>query len=190
MQLTTRAVRRSLAAVAMTGTALLIPAIALAAPGKPAVPATAAPPHCLTTALTAWLGVPGNGYAGGAGYQLELSNISHQACTLYGYPGVSALAGGGRQLGTAAARDNSHPVRLVTLSPGATAHVELRITNVGNYPPSACHPANAVMLRVYPPNDYTAVKIPFSFRACAVPGPTFLHVTTTLNGTGIPGFSS
>jgi hypothetical protein len=118
------------------------------------------------------------------------SNISHQACTLYGYPGVSALGGGGVQLGSAAARDASHPNRLITLNPGATAHVELRITDVGNYPPSACHPANAVALRVYPPNDYTATEIPFSFRACAKPGPAFLRVTTTLNGTGIPGFSS
>ncbi|HYZ53368.1 MAG TPA: DUF4232 domain-containing protein [Streptosporangiaceae bacterium] len=190
MQLNTRATRRGLTAAAMTGAALLIPAIALAAPGRPAAPAAAAPPHCPTTALTAWLGVPGNGYAGGAGYQLELSNISHQACTLYGYPGVSALGGGSVQLGSAATRVASHPNQLITLNPGATAHVELRITNVGNYPSSACHPANAVALRVYPPNDYTATEIPFSFRACAKSGPAFLHVTTTLNGTGIPGFSA
>jgi hypothetical protein len=45
-------------------------------------------------------------------------------------------------------------------------------------------------LRVYPSNDYTAVEIPFSFRACAKTGPAFLHVTPALTGTGIPGFSS
>jgi hypothetical protein len=190
MQLNTRVTRRGLAAAVITGAALLTPAIALAAPGRPAAPAAAAPPHCLTTALTAWLGIPGNGYAGGSGYQLELSNISNQACTLYGYPGVSALGDGGVQLGSAATRDSSHPDQLITLGPGATAHVELLITEAGNYSPSACHPADAVELRVYPPNDYTAIEIPFSFQACAKTGPAFLHVTTTLNGAGIPGFSS
>jgi Protein of unknown function (DUF4232) len=192
MNLTMPAPRRVIAAAATACAAILIPAIALAAPGAVTASgaARAAPPRCHAAALTAWLGIPGGGYAGGTGYQLEISNISHRACTLYGYPGVSALGPGGRQLGSAAARDDSLPTRLLTLRPRATAHVLLLITDVGNYPPSACHPADAVALRVYPPNDYSSIRFPFSFPACAKRGPRYLHVTTTVRGTGIPGFSS
>lgn len=198
MKVTTRAARYALATAAIGGAAILIPAIALAAPARPAEPASAtAPtsastsaPKCSTGALTAWLGIPGNGYAGGVGYELELSNTSHRTCTLYGYPGVSAIGAASRQLGSAAARDHADPTRRVTLAPGATAHVQLLITDVGNFPASACHPANASELRIYPPNVYGSIEIPFSFRACGKRGPIFLTVTTAVRGAGIPGFSS
>ncbi len=101
MKPTTRAVRRGLAALALTSAAVVIPTTALAASGGPAKPALAAPrqhgprrpysPRCGTGALTAWLGIPGDGFAGGVNYQLELSNTSGRTCTLYGFPGVSAL---------------------------------------------------------------------------------------------------
>src|SRR5215470_15998251 len=83
--------------------AILTPAAALAAPAHPAARAAAAP-SCATSSLRVWLGVPGDSAAGHTAYQLELSNISGRACTLFGFPGVSAVAAGGRQLGTPAAR--------------------------------------------------------------------------------------
>src|ERR1700722_5963640 len=108
MKPTTRAARRGLAALAVTAAAVAIPTTALAASGSPAKPAAAAraaaeaiAPRCGTAALTAWLGIPGDGYAGGVVYQLELSNTSNHTCSLYGFPGVSALAPGGHQLGKA-----------------------------------------------------------------------------------------
>ena len=120
MKPTTRAARRGLAALALTAAAVAIPTTALAASGSPAKPAAAAraaaaaiPPRCGTAALTAWLGIPGDGYAGGVGYQLELSNTSNHTCSLYGFPGVSALAPGGHQLGRAANRGHA-----VAQSPG------------------------------------------------------------------------
>ena len=195
MKPTTRAARRGLAALALTCAAVVIPTAALAASGSPAKPAlaaratAAAAPRCGTGALTAWLGIPGNGYAGGANYQLELSNTSAHTCTLYGYPGVSALGPGGHQLGSAAGRGPASASRLVTLSRGATAHVELQITDVGNFPPSSCGPTSAVALRVYPPGATRSLQVPFSFQACGKTGPVYLHVGTTVSGTGIPGFS-
>jgi Protein of unknown function (DUF4232) len=190
MNLTSRAARRMAAGAAMTCAAILLPAIALAATGTSAPSGSAAPPRCERAALAAWLGVPGGGYAGGTGYQLEISNISHRSCTLYGYPGVSALGPGGHQLGSAAARNSLNTTRLITLRPRETAHVLLEITDVSNYPASSCKPAQAVALRVYPPNDFRSIKFPFSFSACSLRGPKYLHVTTTVRGTGIPGFSS
>ena len=145
--------------------------------------------RCATSALTVWLGIPGDGAAGSTFYQLELSNTAKKTCTLYGFPGVSAIGPGGHQLGRAAARDHADPVRLVTLRRGATAHVLLRIADVANFPATSCDPASAVALRVYPPNDRRPVEVPFSFRACRKSGPVYLDVRTTVGGAGIPGFS-
>lgn len=198
MQFTTRAVRRGLAAFAITSAAVLVPTVALAAPGghaaavRPAAdaqPAATVAPRCASSALTVWLGIPGDGAVGSTYFQLELSNTSARTCTLYGFPGVSAIGRGGGQLGSAAGRDHADPVHLVTLRRGATAHVLLQITDVTNFPAASCDPASAVALRVYPPNDRRAVQVPFAFRACRSSGPVYLHVRTTVGGAGIPGFS-
>jgi hypothetical protein len=178
-----------MAAAGIACAAILTPAAALAAPAHPAA-TTAAAPACATSSLRIWLGVPGDSAAGHTAYQLELSNISSRTCTLRGFPGVSAVGLGGRQLGTPAARDHADPTRLVTLGRGATAHVFLLITDVAFFPPAACHPGNAIGLNVFPPNTRTATVVFFSFRACARQGPVFLRVRTTVAGTGIPGFSS
>jgi hypothetical protein len=192
MNLSTRTARRAIAATAMIAAAILIPTAALAAPGRAALPAAAPPAKCATTALTGWMPAgPGDGYAGGAVYELEISNTSQHPCTLYGFPGVSALGAGGHQLGSPANWDHADPARLVTLASGATAHVVLRIADVANFgnPKQPCDPANAVALRIYPPNDRTSFEIPFSFRACSKAGPVYLFVRTTQTGAGIPNFS-
>ena len=197
MKPATHAARRGLAALALIGAAVVVPTTALASSGSPAKPAASArpaaaaiPPRCGTGALTAWLGIPGDGYAGGTSYQLELSNTSSHACSLYGYPGVSALGPGGHQLGRAAGRGPASASRLVTLGRGATAHAVLQITDVTAFPPSSCGETTAVALRVYPPGATRSLEIPFTFQACGQSGPVYLHVGTTKGGTGIPGFSS
>jgi hypothetical protein len=187
MNLISRPRRAAIAALACA--AILTPATALAAPRTPAAPAATAVPKCATSDLRIWVGVPGDGAAGTTAYQLELSNISHRTCTLFGFPGVSAVAPGGNQLGRAAARDHADVTRLVTLRRGATAHVFLLIVDVAFFSPSACHPANAIGLRVYPPGDRTATVVSFPFGACTKKGPNVLTVRTTVTGTGIPGFS-
>ena len=99
-------------------------------------------------------------------YELELSNVSARACTLYGYPGVSALAAGGTQLGKAAGRSAADPERVVTLAPGATAHVLLTVADTAVYPSSACRAKTALSLKVYPPNDSGARHAFFSLPVC------------------------
>jgi Protein of unknown function (DUF4232) len=188
MKLSSRTARRIGAATATTCAAILIPAVALAAPGHSASAARA--PGCSTADLTTWVGIPADGSAGTFTFQLELSNVSGHACTLFGFPGVSATGALGRQLGSAARRNHSHPARLVTLGRGATAHVELGVADVSNFPKSVCHPVTASGLRVFPPNDRRSESIPFTFRACQKRGPQYLSVTTTIAGTGIPSFSS
>jgi hypothetical protein len=188
MKLTARTARRAAATLAVAGAAALLPAVALAAPGSSARTA-AAPPACTAAQLTAWIGLPGDGSAGAVAYELQLSNVSNRACTLFGYPGVSALGSGGRQLGRAAGRNPADPVRLITLSRGDTAHMTLQVTDVSNFPASACHPATATTLRIFPPNDRRSLRLSFSLRACRSSGPVYMSVTTTEAGAGIPGFS-
>jgi Protein of unknown function (DUF4232) len=191
VKLTPHLIRRTTAATAIAGAAILLPAVALASSASGAAASAPATAHrCYASELTVWLGSPGNGTAGSTYYDLELSNTSKSTCTLYGYPGVSAH-NAARQLGSPAGRDHSRPSRLVTLLPGGTSHVLLQITDAGNYPPAVCKPASAQFLRVYAPGAYAAITMPFQggFEACGRRGPVYLHVTAVIPGTGIPGVS-
>jgi hypothetical protein len=193
MKLTSHVARRTIGMIAVASAAVLVPAVALAASGSATTPQSAAAQsarigRCLTRQLDDWIGIPGNGTAGSTFYELEISNISSSTCTLYGYPGVSALRGSS-QLGSAASRDASHPDTLVTLVPGGTSHVILRVVDVGVYPPSSCKPALATSLRVYAPGAYASLLVPFTFEACTRRGPVFLQVTATIANAGIPGHS-
>ncbi|HXB47550.1 MAG TPA: DUF4232 domain-containing protein [Streptosporangiaceae bacterium] len=201
MKLITRSSRRATMAVAIASAAILLPAVALASSTGSGSAATgsavtgtrshaAAKPQCARSWLTSWMGVPGDAAAGSTYYQLEISNVSGHTCTLSGFPGVSALGRGGTQLGSAAGRNHGHAVSTLTLQPRQTAHVLLQIADVGNFSRAACHPATADTLRVFAPGDFASMKFPFSFRACARRGPVYLHVSTTISGAGIPGYSS
>lgn len=201
MKLTRMAGRRAVAAAAFASAAILLPAVALASSAGTAAPKTAAAAktaaaqqtaavsRCTRSQLTSWLGIPGGTAAGSTYYQLEISNISHRSCTLFGYPGVSAMRKG-HQVGSAARRNRSHPSTLLTLVPGSTVHVILQIVDVYNYPTGKCHPTKASALRVYAPGDFGASQIPYSFNACGKKGPAFMSVSAVIGGTGIPGHSS
>jgi len=187
MKPSTRLIRRVGATAAAVTAAVLIPTVALAAPARPARPAAA--PGCTQAQLQTWIGLPGDATAGTTFFEVEISNISAHTCTLLGFPGVSATSGG-KQVGSAARRNDSHPVRLITLGRGATAHVDLGIVDVLNFPTSTCHPVTATALQVFAPGDFKSEDIPFSFRACSKAGPQFLSVSPVVAGTGIPLFSS
>jgi hypothetical protein len=133
-------------------------------------------PRCPATGLVVWLDTEGNGAAGSIYYRLELTNLSGRTCTVYGYPGVSAVDLRGRRLGSAASRDPVHKPRLVSLAEGTTATVVLRIVQAANFPASSCRPVTAAGLRVYPPDETAAKVVPFPFRACSRRGPVYLTV--------------
>ena len=197
MKLITRSPRRMIMTAAVAGAAILLPAVALASSAGSGSAATgtrsqaAAHPPCARSWLTSWMGVGGGDAAAGSSYyQLEISNVNGPTCTLYGFPGVSALGSGGKQLGSAAGRESGQEKLTVTLGHYQTAHVVLQIADVANFPAASCHPATADTLRVYAPGNYSAMRFPFSFRACARKGPVYMHVSTTISGTGIPGYSS
>jgi len=184
MKLRQLATLKTIAAAAIAGAAILLPGAALASTAGGS--AAASPPACATSGLVIWLNTFGNGYAGGVDYTLNFTNLSGHACTLRGYPGVSAVSLGGRQIGHSAGWGTATP-GLVTLADGATGHAVLQIADPGNYglqcflpgpPPSPGHPGTlptAAGLRVYPPGQFTAKVVPFPFSACASSGPVWLH---------------
>jgi hypothetical protein len=155
MRLHTPLVRQLTGMAAIACSAALIPAAALAATSPSATPGAAAHhtavPRC--TAGTGaqrqtfvWLALPGNGYTGGVVYSLEFSNVGHRACTLRGTPKIVAIRSNGQQVGPVAGGGTTG--RLITLRPGATAHVVLNVPA-----PNSCdHPVTAT-LYAYPPGQ-------------------------------------
>jgi len=94
---------------------------------------------------------------------LQLRNIGTSSCTLYGYPGVSYVAGSdGHQVGAAATRQadpTGGAETTVTLAPGAVASAPLDIVDAAAIPASSCKPVPVQGLRVYPPGNKGALFI-------------------------------
>jgi hypothetical protein len=168
MQLPPLSRTRLAGAAAMACAAALIPVAALAATAtsaSPAAPAVAArTPACPTARLVIWMdslqGAAGTFYA-----NLNFTNLSGHACLLRGHPGVSAVSLTGARVGRPAGWPGA-PLHTVRLASGATATAVLAITDVGAYPPGACHRVTAAGLRVYPPNQLTSKLVPYPLRAC------------------------
>jgi hypothetical protein len=164
--------RAPMVASLASGAALLAAAAALlaaTAPRAPAAPAPAratGPPKCATSSLVMWLNPEDSGTLGSFYYHLELANLSGHTCTLAGYPGVSAVSLGGRQIGAAAAREPGSTPRTVTLAPEAQTTALIHLVDVGALPAS-CRPAAAAGFRVYPPGQTSSKVVPFPFRTCA-----------------------
>ena len=181
MKTTTRLSRRLAAGIGLAGAAILLPTAALASSAAPSHPSAA--PGCISAQTRVWYGLPGDGAAGHVFFQLQFSNISHSTCTFFGYPGVSALDIHGHEVGKPATHSGAKLT--VTLAPGATAHVVLRVTDAGIL---CAHPVKAEVLRVFPPGQFRAQRVPFPSEGC--PGKSVMHVDAMHPGAGIPGFSA
>ena len=122
-------------------------------------------PTATTTCRTSDLGLAlgqSEGTAGSVYEPLRFTNKGVGACTLYGYPGVSFVAGGsGDQIGSSASRNPQHPARTVILSPGASADAVVQVVDHGNYGAGQCKATAVSGLRVYPPGNKDAAYVPF-----------------------------
>jgi hypothetical protein len=143
---------------------------------------------CSASELGAWVAADqGQGAAGTLYVPLEFTNVSSQACTLDGYPGVSAITASDVQLGNSAGWDTAVKPAKVTLAAGATAYALLEYSDVLT---SDCTPAKdqitSYELKVYPPGDKTADDAFFDFPTCAVTGfqGDFLRVRSIAAGPG------
>lgn len=129
------------------------------AAGTPAtVTGSRGTPACKANMLTLGLG-PGDAGMNQVVTILRLTNVSHQSCTMYGYPGVSYVAGSnGTQVGAAAARVGTAGVRFV-LPPGQAASTVIHTVQVGVFDDSVCKPTAIRGYRVYPPGDTASLYI-------------------------------
>jgi hypothetical protein len=157
---------------------------------------------CATSGLQAWLGLGATGSTGATGatgetgirpaqgtyYTLEFTNVSDRACSLFGYPEVSAYLDSPKArgpIGSAAARDTSVRPKPVMLAPGATAHAELRVT----VQPASCAKVTAEELRVALPRQDRPAIVPVHITVCSQKGQVSLSVQAIQARPGIPGYT-
>ncbi|MEV4350649.1 DUF4232 domain-containing protein [Actinoplanes sp. NPDC049596] len=111
----------------------------------------------------------GGGAAGHHGELLVFANKGDGACTLYGYPGVSFVAGDqGKQVGSAFTRTPGTK-KTVTLEPGDKARATILIADYLNVDAAACKPVQVRGYRVYPPNETASVFVAKPQTACSAP---------------------
>jgi Protein of unknown function (DUF4232) len=164
------------------------------APSAPAsATASAGVTGCASRALKVKVNTAQSGAAAGSTYvPIDFTNIGSSTCTLFGYPGVSAVdSPSGSQLGRAATRDPAAGAALVTLAPGGVAHATIQVANAQNYSASQCSPVTAHYLRIYPPNQFTAIYARYTVLVCSAKLPhtvgSQLHVFVVRPGPGKAG---
>jgi hypothetical protein len=124
------------------------------------------------------------GYAGGVYETIVFTNTSGSACSLYGFPGVSLVSAPPyNQIGLAAKRTDTAPVKLIVLTAGASANALLQVVDALNFGASSCSPTQAAFLRVYPPNQTVPVYLPDTSQICAQPVQT-LFISAVQAGSG------
>jgi hypothetical protein len=162
---------------------IVITAIALAiGGGARAATATSTAGAACGSSLLTWFAPQGNGYAGGAAYVVEFSNIGRAICTVTGYPTVK-LTEHGKQVGLKSRHDPMVSIKIVRLKPGQTAHVVLFITDAG----ALCRPLPTNGLSVRAPGSAQAWRFPLRAGACW--GRSTLRVDAINPGVGIPFYT-
>jgi Protein of unknown function (DUF4232) len=197
-------VRQAMAWVAAAGVALLAAACgSIGAPGtgptatvtasQPGAPSTvtptastpaaaATPGPCSTAGLRVTLGSQESAAAGHLYRTLDFTNTSGANCTLYGYPGISFVTGvGGQQIGAGASRSPASK-KLIVLAPGRTAHAQMDLVDVLNFPPSKCAATTAHWIKVYPPNQFSATYVRWTAMVCSKPTTVYLFVAPVRSG--------
>jgi hypothetical protein len=175
MHLTRLSLRRLIGVGLLATAAAATPVVTLLTASPPA-PAGAAVTSCSTAGLVIWLNTEGNGTAGSVYYTLEFTNVSGHECSIYAFPGVSAVNLAGRQLGSAAHYTNGAKRPIADLANGDTATAIVQVVDTGVFGRAKCAEVRAAGLRVYPPDQYTSKVVPFPFLACSRPGPIYLLV--------------
>ena len=175
------------AVLAVASAAIMLAPMALASTsGSAAARPAAIPPACgnahpaLPDGAFVWGSSQGDGFAGGAGYVLEITNEGRHACSLRGAPGA-AVESSGHLIGGKVPASGKNP--LITLKPGATAYFTLIIHDAS----AACrHPVNGAVL-IYLPGQRQAQGGTLDAQACpGLPIGMLLSPSTIHPGTGVP----
>jgi hypothetical protein len=160
-----KGMRRTIIAAGAALTLGIGAAVWAATSASAASAAPAAVPRCQAGDLGVWVNPDTGDQAAGHSYlHLAFTNLTHHTCYLAGYPGVSAVNSIGKQLGKPARLDSTAPFRVIDIAPDATAHAILTYVDIVVDP--TCKPANAAVLKVYPPNDFGARHAFFDDPVC------------------------
>ena len=175
--ITARRVAAITAGVAATGLIVATAAFAATSSGT-ARTSAASVPACTAFGLGAWLAVgQGSAAAGTIYYPLEFTNLSGHTCSLFGFPGVSAINDHGSQLGSPANWERTSAPQTVILTPGATAHTTLAYHDAAVTTEPGCNPVNsAVLLMVYPPGQHVAAPAEYDGLSCSRAGVFYLSI--------------
>jgi hypothetical protein len=116
---------------------------------RPASGAAPGPPRCHTAGLAVTLGAPRGPAGGQQTMSLTFTNTSAAACSMFGFPGVSLVAGGGIQW---ALERQSQPPRRIMLPPGGHSRSTLTLLRWEAGDGTSFAPARAF---VTPPDETT-----------------------------------
>jgi Protein of unknown function (DUF4232) len=156
--------------------------LAAAVIASPAADAASTPP-CASSGLVIWAGEEaGGGTAGSVYYRVELTNLSGKACTVSGYPTVSAVSLKGQKIGAGATHEPGKKAHTVKLAPGDSAVATLRIVDALNFPKNKCKPTLAAGLRIGVPGGSGAKVAPLAFETCALTKSKTLSVSVVSAG--------
>jgi hypothetical protein len=139
--------------------------VSVAAAAVPATAAAATPARCTLPKLSAKL----RSLSVGAGQRvltLQLTNVSHSRCSLFGYPGAQLLNRAGQAVPTDVVRSPAR-VRTIVLAPGRNATTQLQwsaIPGPGEPTNRRCEPL-AVRIEVTPPNATDHFVLPWRYGA-------------------------
>jgi hypothetical protein len=184
--------RPSIAALAIIAGAVAVSSVALASTSHSAAArqTVAAAPACVNAhpalpgGAFVWATVPGDGFAGGVGFTMEISNVGRSACTVRGVPGAAIQADNGHLVGGAIPASGKGT--LITLKPGATAFFSIAIHNAHAL---CAHPVNGHVL-IYLPGQRQAQNALLEAQGCTgLRGGGVLSPGTIKPGTGIPLYS-
>src|SRR5699024_7217311 len=131
--------------------------------------------RCSPATLELGLG-PAHGAAGSVNQALRFTNVGDAACNKVGFPGGSYVAGDAGNQGGAPAERSGTVGSGAVLQPGETAHAAVSYTAVENYPDEQCEPTHVRGIRVYPPNDHSAMYLPRPGTGCTNPDVNQLQV--------------
>ncbi|MDX6572777.1 MAG: hypothetical protein QOC86_1933 [Gaiellales bacterium] len=160
--------------------------VAFAASGAAA--GAPAPRQCRSANLHLLVGDAGA--AAGTSWSSLIFINTGPACSLRGYPGVSALTiPGGRQVGAPAVRELAQPglggsrVATIVLARNGTASSVLRQGTALNFPAASCRPRTVEVLRVFPPGETHPVYAGYRQKECAI-GRAVIGITPVAAGPG------
>ena len=174
----------------IAGAAILLPAAALASPGQGAsahgqsgLPKCAVARPGLRGGAFVWSGQPGNGFAGGVAYELEVTNTGRHPCTVKGVPGLAAIHDG-HLVGSKIPASPAGP--LVVLRPFETAHINLTIHDAG----AVCaHPVSAQFVVYLPGRSRASDTFLTGFACRGKPGGRVLSAAAITARVGIPFYT-